>query len=130
MKNIIKKSLYTTAWILLSSPVVLATTTSSLKSTIKSTGSATALENWTWDWFIETIQNIISYAAWLLYLIAVVFALYGWFQILTAWGDDGKVKKGKTTLINAALWLAAIFLASTVINWVIWLFGNQGQIVT
>lgn len=129
MKNIIKKSLYTTAWILLSSQAALANSTSGLSSTIKSTGSATALENWTTGWFIETIQNIISYAAWLLYLIAVVFALYGWFQILTAWGDDGKVKKGKTTLINAALWLAAIFLASTIINWVITLFWSGGSIV-
>ena len=128
MKNIIKKSLYTTTWILLSNPVVLAST-SGLSSTIKSTGSATALENWTWTDFIGTIQNIISYAAWLLYLIAVVFALYGWFQILTAWGDDGKVKKGKTTLINAALWLAAIFLASTIINWVIGLFASGWNIV-
>lgn len=128
MKNIIKKSLYTTAWILLSSQAALAST-SGLSSTIKSTGSATALENWTWTDFIGTIQNIISYAAWLLYLIAVVFALYGWFQILTAWGDDGKVKKGKTTLINAALWLAAIFLASTIINWVIGLFASGGSIV-
>lgn len=128
MKNIIKKSLYTTAWILLSSQAALAST-SGLSSTIKSTGSATALENWTWTDFIGTVQNIISYAAWLLYLIAVVFALYGWFQILTAWGDDGKVKKGKTTLINAALWLAAIFLASTIINWVIGLFASGWNIV-
>lgn len=128
MKNIIKKSLYTTAWILLSSQAALAST-SGLSSTIKSTGSATALENWTWTDFIGTVQNIISYAAWLLYLIAVVFALYGWFQILTAWGDDGKVKKGKTTLINAAIWLAAIFLASTIINWVIGLFASGWNIV-
>lgn len=129
MKNIAKKYLYTSAWLFLLAHASLASA-GWLSSTIKKTWDASNIENGTTWNFIGAIQNLIWYAAWLLYLIAVVFALYWGFQILTAWGDDGKVKSWKTTLINAALWLAAIFLASTVINWVIWLFGNQGQIVT
>jgi hypothetical protein len=46
---------------------------------------------------------MLGYVIGLLYFVAVVFALYGGFQILTAAGDEEKVKKGKTTLINAVI---------------------------
>ena len=75
---------------------------------------------------VTTIENIVAFLIGLLYLIAVIFALYGGFQILTAGGDEDKVKKGKTTLINAAIGLAVIFLASTLIDWIISLFNGAG----
>ena len=46
-----------------------------------------------------TIVNIMSYILWFLALIGVIFAIYAWFQILTAGWDDDKVKKGKTNRI-------------------------------
>jgi hypothetical protein len=55
--------------------------------------------------------------------------LYGGFQILTAGGDEEKVKKGKTTLIQAVIGLIVIFLASNIIRWVIGL-GTGGTIVS
>lgn len=66
-----------------------------------------------------TISNFIAYLVGFLYLIAVIYGIYGGFLILTAAGDEERVKKGKTTLIHAVLGLIVIFLASTVIRFVI-----------
>lgn len=95
---------------------------------VKSGSSATSLSG-TWTDVVATIENIVAFIVGLLYLVAVIFALYGGFQILTAGGDEEKVKSGKTTLINAAIGLIVIFLASTLINWIISLFGSGGGIV-
>ncbi len=65
------------------------------------------------------IQSLMSFATNFLYLIAVGFALYGGFQILTAGGEDDKVKSGKKILINAVLGLFVIFIASSLIKFVV-----------
>ncbi len=65
------------------------------------------------------IQKLIGTAATFLAVLAVVFAIYGWFNILTAGGDDKKVTKGKTILIQALLWLVVIWIANSVVQWVI-----------
>lgn len=44
------------------------------------------------DDFPTAAQSLMSFATNFLYLIAVAFALYGGFQILTAGGNDDKVK--------------------------------------
>lgn len=67
----------------------------------------------------SAVQTLITNAIGFLYLVAVVYALWGGFQILTAGGDEEKVKKGKTILIQAAIGLVVIFLASSIINWVV-----------
>lgn len=70
----------------------------------------------------QKIQNLVTSFMAFLALIAVVFMLYGGFNILTAGGDEDKVKKGKTILIQAALWLGVIFIANSVVLWVVGLF--------
>ncbi len=65
------------------------------------------------------VQSLITNAIGFLYLVAVVFALWGGFNILTAGGDEEKVKKGKTILIQAALGLVVIWLASSIITWIV-----------
>lgn len=67
----------------------------------------------------SAVQTLISNAITFLYLVAVVYALWGGFQILTAGGDEEKVKKGKTILVQAVIGLIVIFLASSIINWVV-----------
>jgi Type IV secretion system pilin len=69
---------------------------------------------------LETgVQSIISFVTNLLYLIAVAFVLYGGFLMLTAGGDEDKVKKGKTILMQAALGLLVIFLASSLVSFIL-----------
>ena len=79
---------------------------------------------------VNTLDLILGYFIGLLYFIAVLFALYGGFLILTAGGDEEKVKKGKTTLIQAVIGLAVIFLASQIVSWVISVFASGGAAVS
>jgi type IV secretory pathway VirB2 component (pilin) len=86
-------------------------------------------DNGTGNDFIVVLDNILGYLIGLLYFVAIVFALYGGFQILTAGGDEEKVKKGKTTLIQAVIGLVVIFLASSIVRWIIDL-GTDTSIVS
>jgi hypothetical protein len=77
---------------------------------------------------LETaVQGYVDTFMTFLALLAVLFLLYGGFNILTAAGDEEKVKKGKTIIIQAALGLLVIFLASSIITWVLGLLTNGGS---
>ena len=65
------------------------------------------------------IQSIINTASGFLALLAVVYALWGGFQIMTAAGDDKKVGAGKTIIMNAAIGLVVIFLAWSIVSFII-----------
>lgn len=67
----------------------------------------------------SAVQDLIGTAATFLAILAVVYGIYGWFNILTAgWAED-KVKKGKTILIQAAIGLVVIWLANSIVQWLI-----------
>ena len=96
---------------------------------VRGTQSTTSWDNITdWD-FVWTLNNILWFIIGLLYFIAVAFALYGGFLILTAGGEEDRVKKWKTTLIQAVIGLIVIFLASQIISWVISIFAAGGGAV-
>ena len=86
-----------------------------------SSGVAQGLKGTTSD-LPTAIQNIVSYLTGFLYLIAVLFAMYGGFLILTAGGKDDNVKKGKTILTQGALGILVIFLASSIVNFILGIF--------
>ncbi len=67
----------------------------------------------------DNIEVFLIYLIWFLYLLAVVYWMYWWFIILTASSDDEKVKKWKTIVIQAVLWLIVIYLSSTIIRLVL-----------
>lgn len=64
-------------------------------------------------------ENIINNAMLFLAILAVCYGLYGGFLMMTAGGDDGKVTKGKTILIQVGLGLIVIFLAGSIVKWVL-----------
>jgi type IV secretory pathway VirB2 component (pilin) len=66
----------------------------------------------------NVVQNIIGWLTGFLYIVAVIYWLWWGFQILTASGEEEKVKKWKKVLINAWIWLVIIFLASSVVQFV------------
>ena len=113
MKNVIKNGFYTSAGLFL----ISLNSVSAIDVT--KTQKVSTWDNSTGTDFIATLNNMLGYLIGILYFIAVLFALYGWFQILTAWWDEEKVKSGKTTLINAVIGLVVIFLASNIITWII-----------
>lgn len=67
----------------------------------------------------QAVQTLLSRAITFLYIVAVVYGLWGGFNILTAAGDEDKVKKGRTIIIQALIGLIVIFLASSIVNWLV-----------
>ncbi len=61
------------------------------------------------------IGNLMAFLAFL----AVAYGIWGGFQIITAWGDEEKVKKGRTILIQVSIGLVVIFLANSIVQFVI-----------
>lgn len=74
----------------------------------------------------NVVQGYVNTFMTFLAIIAVLMILWGGFNILTAAGDDDKVSKGKTIIIQAALGLLVIFLANSIIQWVLRLFTTTG----
>lgn len=66
----------------------------------------------------NSIQLFIGNALKFLGIVAVLYGIYGGFLIMTAGGDDGKVKTGKTILIQVVIGLVVIFLAYSIVNWI------------
>ena len=123
MRNIIKKSFYTTAWVSLvwlNTLNVFAWAQWTFGQQNANT-LAWSLEQKTLE---ESIQGYVNFLMTFLYLIAVLYALWGWFQILTAWGDDEKVKKWKTILIQWAIWLFVIWIAGTLVKFILRIFSG------
>ena len=66
-----------------------------------------------------TIQTLIDRAMMFLALLAVLYGIWGGFQILTAGGDEEKVKKGRTIIIQVVIGIIVIVLAGSIVKWVI-----------
>lgn len=86
------------------------------------------LQNW-WDDLVGTINNIMWYIIGLFYFIAVAFGIYAGFTILTGAGDEEKMKKWKNILIYVVVGLVVIFLASSIIRWVIATLSDTSVVV-
>ncbi len=65
------------------------------------------------------MQTLITNALAFLAILGVVYGIYGGFQIITAGGDEEKVKKGRTIIIQVLIGLVVIFLANSIVEWVI-----------
>lgn len=77
------------------------------------------------DDLVFTADNIFGYIIGLFYFIAMLFAIYGGFTILTSGGDEEKVKKGKNLIIYVVIGLALVFLASQIVTWIIKVMGSE-----
>ncbi len=119
MNNVIKNSLYTTVWIALVSLNTANATINSgqwVQAGLRTDGTA--------DVVIQTwLQNLLTF----LYLVAVLLGIWWGFNILTAAWDEGKVKKGKTILIQAIAWIVVIFLAGSIIDWLLTFIVGWGK---
>ncbi len=64
----------------------------------------------------KLIENITKLALDLIGGIAVIFILIGAFWYITAFGNEEKAQKGKTTLLWAIIGLVVIILAQVIIS--------------
>ncbi len=74
---------------------------------------------WSTESIDQSVQTMIITGMTFLYLIAVVYGLWWGFNILTAAWDEEKVKKWKTIIMHAIIWLVVIWLVWSIINWVV-----------
>ena len=73
----------------------------------------------------SVVQTMVSYLLGFLGILAVLYALYGGFLILTAGSSEDNVKKGRKVLMHAIFGLIIIYLANSIIGFVITnLLGN------
>ncbi len=79
----------------------------------------------TWRPLVETIQWWIAALMTLLYIVAVVFWLWGAFNILTAAWDEEKVKKWKSVILNAVIWIVVIFIVGSLMSFLIGLLNTN-----
>jgi hypothetical protein len=64
----------------------------------------------------ELIATLIKYALYFAGIIAVVFAIIGGYQYMTAAGSDEQAGKGRKTLQNALIGLAIVILSYAIIS--------------
>lgn len=68
------------------------------------------------DTVVQTlVQNAMAFLA----IIGVLYGIYGGFLMTTAGGDEEKVKKGRTILMQVGIGLVVIFLANSIVQFVI-----------
>lgn len=70
-------------------------------------------------WFVGIIISIINWANSFIALIVVLLILYAGFQIMTSWGDEEKIKKGKSTFIYIAIWLFVLVASYLILTFFI-----------
>jgi len=74
---------------------------------------------WTLDNVQELINNIIALASDLAGGIAIIFLIWGGFQYFTAFGNEEKANKAKTTITWAIVGLVFIILARIITDEII-----------
>ena len=80
---------------------------------------------WTTPRLIQTVKTTINRVLWILWLIALILCLYWWFQMLTAAGDESKVKTWTKVLKHAAIWLAVIWLSRLLVSFIFRLINQN-----
>jgi hypothetical protein len=65
------------------------------------------------------ITNVIVALLSLITLVAVAYVLYAGFQILTAGGDEEKVKTGRKTIVNVLIGIVIMWLAYWIVTLVL-----------
>lgn len=78
-----------------------------------------------WVKWIETertfsvyIQDVIAYLIWFLFFIALAYILYAWFKILVSSWEEEELKKSKSIIAYVIIWIIIIFLAYSIVNFV------------
>lgn len=70
------------------------------------------------DDLLTIIKKVINWILGILSLIALILCLWWWFQMLTAAGDDNKVKTWTKILKQAAIWLVVIWLSWLLVSFI------------
>ncbi len=70
----------------------------------------------------DLISNIVNPLIWLMEVLASIFfiaiAIFAFYRMVTANGNDEEVKRAKMSIVYAIMWFILIKLASVIVSWV------------
>jgi len=64
-------------------------------------------------------QDIVEFLLWFIYLVAIAFIIYAWFNLITGAGDEEKAKKSKGMIVYVFIWILIIFLAGPIADFIL-----------
>lgn len=70
------------------------------------------------DAVAQLIGNLVQVALTVAGGVAIVMIMVGAFQYLTAYGNEEKATKGRTTLMWAIIGVVVIILAKVIVSWI------------
>ena len=68
---------------------------------------------------LKVVQNVVNYFLWLLWVVALIYLIIHGLMILTAAGDDSKMKKWLKWVKNAFIAIAGIWLSRLIISFIL-----------
>jgi hypothetical protein len=79
----------------------------------------------TWLWYALTlIQIAINRILGMLSFVTLIYLIYNWFLVFSAWSDNKNVEKWKKGIRTAAIALAWIALSWLIISLMLWLIKS------
>lgn len=81
-------------------------------------------ENRQEDAFVNVVKWWVNRVLGILALIALLYLMWGWFQMVTSWGDDDAYGKGFTILKHGATGLILIGIAWFIVSIIFWLVNK------
>jgi len=65
-------------------------------------------------------SDVVLYFLWFVSLVAVLYVMYAWVQIMTWGGDEEKVKKARQTIIYVFAGIVLIWVAYWIVSLIVW----------
>jgi hypothetical protein len=78
------------------------------------------------DDLLKVVKGAVNWVLGILGLIALLFLMYGGFQMVTAAGDGKKYESGQKVLKAAAYGILLIGFAWLLVSWIFWLSNVLG----
>lgn len=75
------------------------------------------------SWFSSLIDLFMSFINWITWFVAIVtliMIMYAWVNIIFANWDDEKIKKWRTTIIYAFIWIFILTISYLILTFFIW----------
>lgn len=75
--------------------------------------------------FSNIIITFINWLTWFVAIVTVIMIMYAWANIIFSWWDDEKVKKWRTTILYAFIWIFILVISYLIITFFIWPEWNK-----
>lgn len=70
--------------------------------------------------FITLFVKLINWMNWFVAIVTLIMIMYAWANIIFSWWDDEKMKKWRTTIIYAFIWILILTISYLILTFFIW----------